>query len=759
MFYDARELRALSILKKVKKHPGLQAADENELIYSCIAVVSYLLLRGEALASMPISIDEMTGIGEHAQEAEIPHNNAHLPHLFEALHSPFQGLGTRGTTEFLNYLIDRCIKRLTQVEPRHCKIVSGFAGTVLNHLQYDVIDVVPNVADLSLGTKSQGIKHSFLMSGRISKAQYNLIKLKLHCSQINIRFVDRPRNLPNPNEHRAYLIDAPLPTNLSVVQDKLIHEMASEEILEQIPGDLGDGSLYILTRSANGVNSAEFKRSWQRYHRSMEAVIAFDSYHDNILKKFIFIVLNRQNTRNGACLYINLSNNPAIQHLDAIERSMLAGAVYLSWRFNVHSVKNISENATSLWNSHFKNGYRNVNGLCNEILQTPVPNRHLFNVKRHVNFAERKTITQDYNVEELLEHLNSATPTCLYIMGNNGSGKSSLLGKLATQITENKQPSTGITLSQSSRFPKMSGNEHFLSYCLKSRSPKYLSEIVPKLISALCRDVKKLDTFNRCLELLDFTQNLYLGPKPHSDESFDVNIEHLISIGESAIENDESLRDLHEESLAFYLVKKSSPDNYIIFSELSSGERNIIALLALCIDSSTRGKIVLLDEPEISLHVRWQQRFPLLLEIISQHLKVSFITATHSPLLISNAPLDNTHAYTLKTGNLEYIEAAKRRSVETALVSVFDTYTPLNKEVYERCARLVALTIEGKNSQTKQFKKFYNDNLKQLKDLKITVKASSVINHESRHKSDLDLINKAMVAIKAVRDEASDASA
>ncbi|MCL0463190.1 AAA family ATPase, partial [Klebsiella pneumoniae] len=76
-------------------------------------------------------------------------------------------------------------------------------------------------------------------------------------------------------------------------------------------------------------------------------------------------------------------------------------------------------------------------------------------------------------------------------------------------------------------------------------------------------------------------------------------------------------------------------------NSLSSGEQNQIVLLFNLIFDLATQKVILIDEPEISLHVAWQQTFLDSLkkiQKINEYEKV--IIATHSPQVISkNWPL------------------------------------------------------------------------------------------------------------------------
>ena len=74
----------------------------------------------------------------------------------------------------------------------------------------------------------------------------------------------------------------------------------------------------------------------------------------------------------------------------------------------------------------------------------------------------------------------------------------------------------------------------------------------------------------------------------------------------------------------------------IDLEDLSSGEQNEIIILYKLIFDVPSDTILLIDEPEISLHVIWQEEFMSDLEEISTIRKQQMIIATHSPQIIGD---------------------------------------------------------------------------------------------------------------------------
>lgn len=87
----------------------------------------------------------------------------------------------------------------------------------------------------------------------------------------------------------------------------------------------------------------------------------------------------------------------------------------------------------------------------------------------------------------------------------------------------------------------------------------------------------------------------------------------------------------------------------IEFSRLSSGEQNILATGSKLISYAEPGSLILIDEPEVSLNVTWQQRY---IELVSESLEHApgchVLIATHSPHLISNLPAGRASVVTVE---------------------------------------------------------------------------------------------------------------
>jgi predicted ATP-binding protein involved in virulence len=102
---------------------------------------------------------------------------------------------------------------------------------------------------------------------------------------------------------------------------------------------------------------------------------------------------------------------------------------------------------------------------------------------------------------------------------------------------------------------------------------------------------------------------------------------------------------LNERRFTFKRIDISKEDGFkfttdnnlpLALADLSSGEQQEVVLLYELLFKVKAGTLVLIDEPELSLHVVWQEQFlDDLLKIIELQ-KINIVVATHSPQIINN---------------------------------------------------------------------------------------------------------------------------
>lgn len=87
-----------------------------------------------------------------------------------------------------------------------------------------------------------------------------------------------------------------------------------------------------------------------------------------------------------------------------------------------------------------------------------------------------------------------------------------------------------------------------------------------------------------------------------------------------------------EKGFAFF-----TPNNGVLsVARLSSGEQHELVLLYELLFKVAPDSLILIDEPELSLHVAWQSQFLKDLQAIIKLVPLDFLIATHSPDIISD---------------------------------------------------------------------------------------------------------------------------
>ncbi len=85
-----------------------------------------------------------------------------------------------------------------------------------------------------------------------------------------------------------------------------------------------------------------------------------------------------------------------------------------------------------------------------------------------------------------------------------------------------------------------------------------------------------------------------------------------------------------------FIFKSSHDESVVPPSSLSSGEQHEIVLAYELLFKAQPGSLILIDEPELSLHVTWQRKFLEDIAKISELADLDIIVATHSPSIIHN---------------------------------------------------------------------------------------------------------------------------
>ncbi len=226
------------------------------------------------------------------------------------------------------------------------------------------------------------------------------------------------------------------------------------------------------------------------------------------------------------------------------------------------------------------------------------------------------------------------------LSGINGMGKSTILNKVVRSVNTNGDL-----------------QNHLLKGVHLVPAPEDATHIRFDLIRSLDSPVLDLETMahvdSRISSALDF--QLYHLQRKYLD--YQVNIGNRI-IAELQAGNTDAAQHLSQKKSRFqdiiddlfedtgkHIVRTENEIRFTQIGEmlvpyqLSSGEKQMLAILLTVLVEDDLPYVLFMDEPEVSLHIEWQKRLiDLILEL---NTNVQIILTTHSPAVVMNGWVDH----------------------------------------------------------------------------------------------------------------------
>ncbi|WP_338546519.1 AAA family ATPase [Pseudomonas benzopyrenica] len=136
----------------------------------------------------------------------------------------------------------------------------------------------------------------------------------------------------------------------------------------------------------------------------------------------------------------------------------------------------------------------------------------------------------------------------------------------------------------------------------------------------------------------------------------------------------------------------------------SSGEQCMLVMTLGIAGQIEHRSLILIDEPEISLHPAWQERFiKTLTTVFSQYKECHFIIATHSPQIISRLSTENCFITVIDENKLHRANDYLEKSADFQLAELFDAPGIMN-EYITRLAFSLLTKVRSERTLTDQAK-------------------------------------------------------
>ncbi|HAT2179297.1 AAA family ATPase [Raoultella planticola] len=190
------------------------------------------------------------------------------------------------------------------------------------------------------------------------------------------------------------------------------------------------------------------------------------------------------------------------------------------------------------------------------------------------------------------------------------------------------------------------------------------------------------------IKVLEAIRNVIVNNSEGTTPSY---FKEILCIMDLSKEDNDNIRLSYLEVLSEYglielediIFHKLYSNHEFLLSQASSGELSLLFTMSSIAGEIQNNSLILIDEPELSLHPKWQLNFiSLLTDIFSGYKSCHFIIATHSPNIVSSLPIDDAYIVHLETNDLK-LKPSKlyhHRSSDFQLAEVFDS--PGNNNEY-----------------------------------------------------------------------------
>ena len=335
------------------------------------------------------------------------------------------------------------------------------------------------------------------------------------------------------------------------------------------------------------------------------------------------------------------------------------------------------------------------------------------------------------------------------LIGENGVGKSLLLSKLSSEIAYQHPQESIIAIANTlqNKFPllriknyfRLSSNkirfaeeailQSFIAYA-KNRENHQIINLLRNTLSYIGYSEKLILSF-KIKKQIDFKQSIYSMDYIKSVE--DGEADKIYNFISSLIDKHDELGsyrndyvkvtheidlvdfiyDLNTESILTLLEHKyhlkkqkivydikitiSKDKDWLNLNDASSGELALLTTMAHISTYITHNAFILIDEPENSLHPRWQREYVNHLYNMFYRFEPKIILATHSPIIVSGAFESDLapSIYEVRNSEIYRIHAASTTNVEEILLEVFQLLTSENRFFSFKVNKIINEYISG----------------------------------------------------------------
>lgn len=274
-----------------------------------------------------------------------------------------------------------------------------------------------------------------------------------------------------------------------------------------------------------------------------------------------------------------------------------------------------------------------------------------------------------------LEYFDYDQPLSILI-GENGSGKSQMLARIAEAYISKSYSVIAIANCPFDKFRDHGKRYYFMG-------GRYGRDFISIALATVVDSIKEpsIARYNigQVLSYLGFDPFLGVCQEKNSRQVswYSLEASHSI-IAVDGVDADRWNLNLNKGDLQNWpavFLRKNKVEFPLEYA--SSGEIQMFTMLAFIASNITEKTAIIIDEPENSLHPRWQRDYIRRLFDLFYSFTPLVVIATHSPVLVTSAPNINVghHLYTVRRGQIVSVHG-QTGGMEQVMWDVFKILTP-----------------------------------------------------------------------------------
>ncbi len=328
-----------------------------------------------------------------------------------------------------------------------------------------------------------------------------------------------------------------------------------------------------------------------------------------------------------------------------------------------------------------------------------------------------KIVIQDYKMFKDFEidflDSNNNPLDLIVIAGINGSGKTSLFEFVYEVLYSMKDLKGRMNLDATTFvFNKISldkmeiNNKNFLSVLIDKYEGKNLS-VVSSLIREKIHYVKaqeqKIDDIKK--EIVKYIDDFIYEKELSAKEAYEKLKDFMNNIFND-MDMQISFKSLDKDKNIYF---ENRSGETISIDSLSTGEKELLSKVFYLYVSDIKDSIIMIDEPEISLHPSWQNRVVNIYKNFAKKNNNQIIIATHSPQIISSTPDESLRILVKENEKIKaYSKNAYGMKIDKALIEIMGVNEIRAVDV-ENKYNLVKNKILANDTKSDEFKKDFEE--------------------------------------------------